>query len=140
MITVNGKVYLSDIGANERVYEGITANVSVTFTKGKAILGPEITFGVDEAKYIKSIGSSVDHWCHEIRDDFANSGDFVLDKIVEELEIAEYGKAESYITAYYQDKPMPDVDAVEVPLSKIEEAWEEHLYVQEAYEGSEDED
>jgi len=138
MITVNGQVYLADVGGDERVYEGIAANVSVTFTKGKAILGPEITFGVDEAQFIKSVGSTVAHWCHEIRDDFENSGDYVLDHIVEDLEIAEYGKAETYITAYYQDRPMPD--AVEVPLQKIEEAWEEHLYVQEAYEESEDED
>jgi len=108
MITVNGRVYLADIGADECVYEGVYANVTVAFSEGKALLGPEIKFSVDAAKFIKSVGSSVDHWCHAIRDDFENSGDFVLDKIVEDLDIEEYGKAETYITAYYQDKPMPD--------------------------------
>lgn len=108
MITVNGRVYLADVGGDEGVYEGVCANVTVAFSEGKAFLGPEITFGVEEAKFLKSIGSSVEHWCKEIRDDFENSGDYVLDKIVEDLDIEEYGKAETYITAYYQDKPMPD--------------------------------
>jgi len=132
MITVNGKIYLSDVGADERVYEGISASVTISFSEGKALLGPEITFGVDEAKFIKSVGSSVDHWCHEIRDDFENSGDYVLDRIVEDLEIAEYGKAESYISAYYQDRPMPD--ATEIPLQKVEQILEEQLYAQGARE------
>ena len=124
-------MYLEDVGAPEGVYEGVFANVTVSFAGGKAYLGPEITFGVEEARFIKSVGSTVDHWCHEIREDFENSGDYVLDKIVEDLDIDEYGKAEPYITAYYKGNPMPDQIGVEVPLQKIEEAWCEHIYVDE---------
>lgn len=107
MITVNGRVFLADVGANERVFEGIFASVTLTFTRGHAILGDEITFSTDAEEYIKSTGT-IEHWIKEIRDDFENSGDFVLDHIVEDLDAEEYEKAESYITAYYQDNPMPD--------------------------------
>ena len=113
MITVNGKVYLPDVGANEHIYEGVFANVSVTFTKGHAILGDEITFDAETTEYIESQGT-VRHWIKEIRDDFENSGDFVLDHIVETLDAAEYAEAETYITAYYQDRPMPDGKGIEI--------------------------
>jgi hypothetical protein len=113
MITVNGRVFLSDVGADERIFEGVYANVSVTFTKGHTILGDEITFSPEATEYIESLGT-VQHWVNEIRDDFENSGDFVLDHIVEDLDAEEYAKAETYITAYYQDKPMPDGLGVEI--------------------------
>ncbi len=118
MITVNGKLNLTDVGAHERVYEGMKADVEVTFTKGQALLDNVIIPADDEA-YIKSVGSTRKHWIDIIKDEFDNSGDYVLDSIIENLSDEEYAAAEDYITAYYKDRPMPD--GVEVPLSRIED-------------------
>ena len=118
MITVRGTLNLTDVGAHERVYEGVKANVQVTFSKGQALLD-RVSIADKEKAYIESVGSSPNRWVDVIRDEFDNSGDFVLDHIVENLPDDEYERAENYITAYYKDHPMPD--GIEVPLSKIED-------------------
>ena len=107
MITVRGKLYLTDIGAHERVYEGVKAGVDVTFSKGKAKLD-KIEFSNSDSKYFESVGSSLSYWINLIQEEFVDSGDYVLDSIVENLPDDEYARAEAYITAYYKDYRMPD--------------------------------
>lgn len=107
MITVNGTLNLTDVGAHELTYENVKADVRVTFTKGNAFLD-SVVIAPEEKAYIESVGSSVQHWLDIIKDDFDNSGDFVLDHIVEDLPADQYEKAEAYITAYYKGNPMPD--------------------------------
>lgn len=124
MITVNGKLNLTDVGAHERVYEGVKADVQVTFSKGKARLN-HILFDVDTMKFFDSVGSTVDHWRELIHNEFYDDGDYLLDSIVENLPDDEYAKAEDYITAYYKDKPMPD--GVEIPVQGLGEIVAEHM-------------
>ncbi len=107
MITVRGTLYLTDIGAHERVYEDVKAGVQVTFSKGKATLD-DIEFSNTATKYFESVGSTVDYWKDLITSEFNDTGDYVLDSIVECLPDEEYARAEDYITAYYKDHPMPD--------------------------------
>lgn len=107
MITVNGTVNLTDVGAHERVYEDVKVDVRVTFTKGNTFL-ESVTVAPEEKAFLKSVGSTPQHWIDIIQDEFDNSGDFLLDHIVENLPADQYEKAETYITAYYQGNPMPD--------------------------------
>ncbi len=107
MITVRGQLYLTDLGAHERIYEGVKAGVDVTFSKGKATLD-KIEFSNSDSKYFESVGSSLSHWINLIQGEFVNSGDYVLDLIIENLPDDEYARAENYITAYYKNYPMPD--------------------------------
>lgn len=107
MITVHGTLSLTDMGAHELIYEGVLADVQVTFSKGQALLDSVIISAEAEA-YIKSVGSTKKHWVDQIKDEFDNSGDYVLDSIIDHLSENEYAKAEDYITAYYKDNPMPD--------------------------------
>lgn len=118
MITVRGTLNLTDIGAHELVYEGVKADVEVTFTKGQAFLD-NVIIPAENSAYIESLGSTREHWINIIKDEFDHGGDHVLDSIIENLPDTEYKKAETYINAYYQDNPMPD--AVEIPLSKLNE-------------------
>jgi len=125
MITVRGTLYLTDVGAHERVYEGVKVDVEIAFTKGEALLS-SVVIAEDEAAYIKSVGSTKKHWLDTIQAEFAE-GDYVLDRIVEDLADDEYAKAEDYITAYYKDNPMPDGVEVElIPIQNvIDELFEE---------------
>ncbi len=122
MITVRGTLNLTDVGAHERIYEGVLADVQITFTKGQALLD-NVILADEEKAYIKSVGSTHKHWLDLIKDEFDNSGDYVLDSIVENLSDEEYAKAEDYITAYYKDNPMPD--GVEVELIPVRNVIDE---------------
>lgn len=121
MITVRGTLNLTDVGAHERSYEGINADVEITFTKGQIFLA-NVIIPAEFSAYIKSLGSTREHWINIIKDEFDNNGDYVLDSIIENLPEIEYAKAETYITAYYQDNPMPDGDSVEL-VTKPQVAW-----------------
>lgn len=129
MITVTGPVSLALVGADERVFEGVYANVTVEFSRGKATL-KNVTLSEDAIEFIETMRSEPQHWIDAITTEFNESGDFILDEVVEGLDDDEYAKAEKYITAYYKGLKMPDAVATErVVISSMDlvlQAREDH--------------
>lgn len=107
MITVRGTLNLTDVGAGERAYEDVSADIELTFSKGKVEI-TDIVMSNRTERYCESLGSSGNYWRKQILEEFNSEGDWLLDQIVENLDEQEYQKAEAYITAYYKDHPMPD--------------------------------
>lgn len=98
-VKIKSKIRLTDIAADERLYEMVAFDVDVTLFKDRLKLN---AVSVDErtAGYIQSIGSTAKHWMDEMKSAFENDPDYMLECMVDRMSEHEWQIAKPVVMLY----------------------------------------